>query len=96
VQRQKLALGRALLKRPKLLILNQATAALDGASQSRVHANIRRMMADDGLIWALHRPSIAAEFDRIVVLSAGRVAAQGDFETLDQDGSILHELIAAE
>ena len=96
VQRQKLALGRALLKRPKLLILNQATAALDGASQSRVHVNIRRMMADGGLIWALHRPSIAAEFGRIVVLSGGRVVAQGDFETLDQDGSILRKMIAAE
>ena len=40
VQRQKLALARGVcLKRPELLILNEATAALDGASQSRVHAN---------------------------------------------------------
>ena len=95
-QRQKLALARALLKRPALLILNGATAALDGASQARVHADLRRMMADGGLIWAPHRPSIAADFDRVVVLKAGRVAAQGDFASLDTDGSVLRELIAAE
>ncbi len=96
VQRQKLALGRALLKRPQLLVVNEATSALDGAAQGRVHANMRRMMEGRGLIWAPHRPSIASDFDRVVVLKSGRVAAQGDFASLDQDGSVLRELIAAE
>ena len=96
VQRQKLALARALLKQPQLLVLNEATSALDGSAQTRVHANMRRMMEGRGLIWAPHRPSIASDFERVVVLKSGRVAAEGDFASLDQDGSVLRELIAAE
>ncbi|NNG03907.1 MAG: ABC transporter ATP-binding protein, partial [Inquilinus sp.] len=96
VQRQKLALARALLKRPKLLILNEATASLDGASQNRVHRTIRRLTADGGLVWAPHRPSICVDFERIVVLKDGRVAGQGDFASLDRDGSVLRGLMAAE
>ena len=96
VQRQKLALARALLKQPQLLIVNEATATLDGAAQGRVHANMRRMMDGRGLIWAPHRPSIASDFDRVVVMKSGRVAAEGDFASLDRDGSVLRELIAAE
>ncbi len=95
-QRQKLALARALLRRPALLILNEATSSLDGASQAVVHANIREWCQGTGLIWAPHRPSLARDLDEVVVLRSGRVAAQGRFADLDRDGSPLHQLLATE
>ncbi len=95
-QRQKLALARALLKRPELLILNEATSSLDGASQAAVQANVRRHCQGRGLIWALPRAGLARDFDEVIVLKSGRVAAHGRFDQLDRDGGALHELLKAE
>ena len=94
-QRQKLALARAVLKRPDLTIINQATATLDGASQQRVFENLRRMCAGRGLIWAIHRPSLAKSFDTVIVLKGGKIAGQGGFEELFDRGT-LTDLLAAE
>ncbi|HET8727180.1 MAG TPA: ABC transporter ATP-binding protein [Alphaproteobacteria bacterium] len=96
VQRQKLALARAILKRPDLLILNGATSALDGQSQARVHRNLMEFRNGRGLIWAPHRPSLAADCDDVIVLKDGRVVEHGSFAALDKPGTCLRELIAAE
>ncbi|MBP2311567.1 ABC transporter ATP-binding protein [Azospirillum soli] len=95
-QRQKAALARALLKRPDLLVLSEATSGLDGASQNRVHSAILEEMRGRGLVWVLHRASFASAFDRVIVLKDGRVAEQGRFEELNKPGTLLHELMAAE
>jgi ABC-type multidrug transport system fused ATPase/permease subunit len=95
-QRQKLALGRALLKHPDLLILNEATSTLDGSSQATVHAGIKDRFAGKGLIWAPHRPSLARDCDEVIVLKDGRVEAHGTFEDLQQPGGPLESLLAAE
>ena len=95
-QRQKLALGRALIKRPDLLILNEATSTLDGSSQAKVHDNIKAQFAGKGLIWAPHRPSLAQACDEVIVLRDGRVAARGSYQDLQREGSPLHSLLAAE
>lgn len=96
VQRQKLGLGRALLKNPDLLLLNEATSTLDGAAQSRVHRAIRDLRAGRGLIWGVHRPSMVREYADIVVIRHGRIAERGDYQTLNRDGTVLHELLEAE
>jgi ABC-type multidrug transport system fused ATPase/permease subunit len=96
VQKQKAALVRALLKQPDLLILNEATSALDGASQMRVHENLRALRRDLGLIWGLHRAGMARDFDEVIMLRGGRVAGRGSFAELDHDGGALRELIQAE
>jgi len=95
-QRQKLALARALLKRPDVLIVNEATAVLDGGSQSRVHAWMRERQAGKGLFWAVHRPSLARDMDEVVVMDAGRIAQRGRFAELDHEGSALRGLLDAE
>jgi putative ABC transport system ATP-binding protein len=95
-QRQKAALARALLKRPDLLILNEATTALDGAAQATVTAGLFEEFADRGIIWVLHRASLARQFDRILVLSNGRLQEQGGFADLDHKGSLMTMLVAAE
>lgn len=95
-QRQKAAIARALLKGPDLLILNEATSALDGQAQAVVGKGIREEFAGRGIVWVLHRPSLARSFDRVLVISNGRLEEQGRPAGLDVKGSLMSLLIAAE
>ena len=95
-QRQRAAITRALLKRPDLLILNEATSALDAPAQVKVMAGLREEMAGRGLIWVLHRASLARQFDRVLVMSGGKLQEQGRFEELDRKDSLTALLMAAE
>lgn len=95
-QRQRAAIARALLKRPDLLILNEATAALDGPTQAKVADGVRQEMAGRGLIWVLHRASFARNFDRVLVMSGGKLQEQGRFADLDRKDSLTGILMAAE
>jgi energy-coupling factor transporter ATP-binding protein EcfA2 len=95
VQRQKLAIGRALLKRPDILILNEATAGFDSTTQARVTENLFKACAGSTIVWALHNPALAANFDRVLVFADGRVAESGSLEDLKQPGTLFAELLAA-
>jgi ABC-type multidrug transport system fused ATPase/permease subunit len=95
-ERQKAGIARAVLKRPDLLILNEATSALDGQSQSRVTTGLKEEFEGRGIIWVLHRASLARNFDRVLVLSAGKLQEQGTPSELDRTGSLMSLLVAAE
>jgi ABC-type multidrug transport system fused ATPase/permease subunit len=95
-QRQKLALARAILKRPDLLIISEATAPLDSAAQAKVQAGLLEEFAGRGLIWSLHRASPAESFDRVLVMRGGRVVEQGSYAELNKDGTYFKELLEAE
>jgi putative ABC transport system ATP-binding protein len=95
-QRQKAAIARAVLKRPDLLILNEATSALDGQAQSKVSNGLKEEFGDRGIIWVLHRASLARNFDRILVMSNGKLEEQGTLSELEGNGSLLSLLVAAE
>jgi ABC-type multidrug transport system fused ATPase/permease subunit len=95
-QRQKAALARAVLKRPDILIINEATAALDGQAQSKVTRGLKEEFAGRGLIWVLHRSSLARNFDIVLVMSAGKLQEQGSFAELDNKESLMALLMAAE
>lgn len=95
-QRQKLDLARALLKRPDILILNEATALLDAAAQTRVMERILAARRGRSVIWMLHRPSQARSFDRVLVLGNGKVVEQGTADELNREGTAFHKLMAAE
>jgi putative ABC transport system ATP-binding protein len=95
-QRQKTAIARAVLKCPDLLILNEATSALDGQTHSKVSQGLKYEFAGRGIIWVLHRASLARNFDRILVLSNGKLEEQGTLSELEGNGSLMSLLIAAE
>lgn len=95
-QRQRAAIARALLKRPDLLVLSEATSALDSQVQAKVMNGIFAEFEGRCLVWVLHRASLARNFDRVLVMSAGKLQEQGRFAELDHKDSLTSLLMAAE
>ena len=95
VQRQKLALARAVLKRPDVLVLDRATAPLDASSQTRILDNLLKEFESRALIWVVHRASLAQLCERTIVLEGGKVVEQGTFADLNRPGTVLHEMALA-
>ncbi|RMD63094.1 MAG: ABC transporter ATP-binding protein [Alphaproteobacteria bacterium] len=95
-QRQKIGLARALIKRPDVLVVNDALAVMDALAQARILVRVLKHCTDKGVIWALQRPDACAHFDRIVVMRDKRIVEQGRFAELNKPGSALNKMIAAE
>ncbi|KAF7524913.1 hypothetical protein G7054_g11278 [Neopestalotiopsis clavispora] len=76
-QRQRIALARALIKDPSILILDEATAALDSASERRVQAALDRAATGRTVITIAHRLSLVTNADNIIVMKDGAVIEQG-------------------
>ncbi len=81
-QRQRLALARALLADPTVLILDDATSAIDVAVEQRIHDAISRRRADRTTILIAHRLSTIALADRVLRIDGGRVVAAGEHHHL--------------
>jgi ABC-type multidrug transport system fused ATPase/permease subunit len=81
-QRQKLALARVLLKDPELVVLDEATAHLDGPAAREVSAALEAVLAGRTVVTISHELRAVAGADRIVVLSSGAVAESGSHEEL--------------
>jgi putative ABC transport system ATP-binding protein len=95
IQRQKLGIARAILKQPDILILNEATAVIDGASQTRIMNALLEEFEGRTVIWILHRASLADRFDRVIVMQGGHVIEQGTFEEVSEN-AVMQELVQAE
>jgi ABC-type multidrug transport system fused ATPase/permease subunit len=95
-QRQKIAIARAFLKDPGILILDEATAALDNRSQSRIQNVLNTHWKGTAtLVAVVHRLDIIKNFDKIVVMKAGKVAEMGTYEDLMGQKGLLYELVGA-
>jgi putative ABC transport system ATP-binding protein len=81
-QRQRVVIARALLKRPDLLIVNEAANALDPNSQRILVDRVKERMKGLGILWVLERPDLAEKFEQVMVLEGGRVVEQGRFDEL--------------
>ncbi|NWH08192.1 MAG: ATP-binding cassette domain-containing protein [Alphaproteobacteria bacterium] len=73
-QRQKIALLRALLKNPDLLVVNQGLAVLDAGAQSEILTRVLAMRSGQGVIWTVARAEGEHPFDHVLVFEQGRIA----------------------
>ena len=76
-QRQLLCLARAIVSRPRVMVLDEATSAVDMHTDALIQRSIREEFTDATLLVIAHRLSTIADFDRILVLSDGQVAEFG-------------------
>ena len=91
-----MAIAGAVLKRPDLMALNDATAVFDGATETALLERLKAEFAERSLVWSLHRPRLASAFDRVLVMEHGRLVDQGPYTELEKPGSSLAPLMAAE
>ncbi|MBU0516755.1 MAG: ABC transporter ATP-binding protein/permease [Proteobacteria bacterium] len=92
-QKQLLAFARALVRRPQVLILDEATSAVDPATESRIQEALPRLMAGRTTIVIAHRLSTIRRADKICVLSRGRVAEEGRHQELMAKKGLYHRLV---
>ncbi|MFJ3897535.1 ABC transporter ATP-binding protein [Streptomyces sp. NPDC090083] len=81
-QRQRLALARAVVGRPRFLVLDDPLSALDVHTEAAVEAALRHVLADTTALIVAHRPSTVLLADRVALLSDGRITAVGTHQEL--------------
>ncbi|WP_447979170.1 ABC transporter ATP-binding protein [Candidatus Nitrospira bockiana] len=91
-QRQRLAIARAVLKNPRILMLDEATSSLDTESERLVQDALERLMAGKTTFVIAHRLSTIQRADRILVLNKGRIVEQGDHISLMARKGLYHYL----
>jgi ATP-binding cassette, subfamily B, bacterial len=95
-QRQRIAIARAFLKDAPILLLDEATAALDSESEEAIREALGRLMRGRTVIAIAHRLATLRSFDRVVMLQAGRIIEDGPPDRLMQGQGPYRELVTRE
>ena len=91
-QRQRLAIARAILVDPRVLILDDATASVDASTEAKIRLGLREAMRGRTTLIIAHRLSTLALADELVVLEQGRVVARGTEEELRESSPVYREI----
>ena len=91
-EKQRLSIARALLKDPRIVILDEATSSLDSVSESLIQEAIKPLLKDRTSLVIAHRLSTIMSADRIYVVEAGRIVEQGTHSELLKQGGVYKEL----
>jgi ATP-binding cassette, subfamily B, bacterial len=94
-ENQLIALARAVLADPRLVILDEATGCFDAETESRIQAGLERFLGSRSALVVAHRLTTVRDADRIFVLEGGRVAESGTHDELLAAGGLYHELYSA-
>jgi ABC-type multidrug transport system fused ATPase/permease subunit len=92
-QRQLVCLARAIVTRPKILILDEATSAVDMRTDALIQRSIREQFADSTLLVVAHRLSTVSDFDRVLVLSEGKAVQFAEPKELWAKGGMFREMV---
>jgi ATP-binding cassette subfamily B protein len=95
-QRQRIAIARAFLKDSPILLLDEATAALDSASEEAIREALSRLMRGRTVIAIAHRLATLRNFDRVVMLQAGKIIEDGPPDRLMQGQGPYRDLVTQE
>jgi len=95
-QRQRIAIARAFLKDAPILLLDEATAALDSESEEAIREALSRLMRGRTVIAIAHRLATLRNFDRVVVLKAGKIIEDGSPDRLMQGQGPYRDLVTQE
>lgn len=91
-QKQRLCIARALLKHPKIMILDDSTSAVDTATDASIRAGLKKEFADTTVIIIAQRISSVQDADRIIVMNDGKIDAVGTHEQLIETNDIYRDV----
>lgn len=95
-QRQRLAIARAVLRDPAILVLDEATSQIDAQSEEQIHAALAEFGRGRTVIAVAHRLSTMLAADRVVVMDEGRIIDQGAHETLMNRCDLYRQLVRSQ
>ena len=87
-EKQRVAIARTLLKRPKIFLFDEATSALDTRTEKEIQENLREISKNKTTLIIAHRLSTIIDADEIIVLEKGKIVEKGNHQTLLKENGI--------